>query len=326
MVDRQPPRCGHNEILLKIKYIGFCGSDLSTYLGKNPLVNYPRIPGHEISAVIEEIGPGVPEKFKVGEHLTVDPYTHCGHCASCRRKRFNACKYNQTLGVQREGAMSEYFVIPWQKVLQHNGLNDFQLALVEPLTVGFHAIDNVAVTDIDTVMILGCGMIGTGAILRAILRGATVIAVDIDDQKLEIASRLGAQYTINSKKKGLHQELETITQGYGPSVVVEAAGSPATYRTAIEEVGFAGRVVCIGYTTQEVTFPTKLWVQKELTILGSRNANPGDFEAVIKFLQTNNLDEKTLVSKIVNPDEAGNAMKQWSEIPGDILKILVKFD
>ena len=91
-------------------------------------------------------------------------------------------------------------------------------------------------------------------------------------------------------------------------------------------MGFAGRVVCIGYTTQEVTFPTKLWVQKELTILGSRNANPGDFEAVIKFLQTNNLDEKTLVSKIVNPDEAGNAMKQWSEIPGDILKILVKFD
>ncbi|WP_236973484.1 zinc-binding alcohol dehydrogenase family protein [Membranihabitans maritimus] len=324
--DRQEPECGREEVLLKVNYIGLCGSDLSTYLGENPLVEYPRIPGHEISATIEEVGSHVPDNFRVGDHVTVVPYTHCYQCASCKQKRFNACKYNQTLGVQRDGAMSEYFVVQWQKVLKDNGLNDYQLALVEPLTVGFHAIDNANVLDTDTVMVLGCGMIGTGAILRAAWRGATVIAVDIDDCKLEIAKQLGAHYTINSRNDELHLILDQLTTGFGPTVVVEAAGSPITYRTAIAEVGFSGKVVCIGYTNQEVAFPTKLWVQKELTIMGSRNANPMDFEAVIRYLRTSNLGEKELVTRIIRPEVVGEAMKEWAEKPGGILKILIQFN
>lgn len=325
MVERDLPNTGHEDILLKVKYVGFCGSDLSTYLGKNPLVQYPRIPGHEISAVIEATGEGVPEKFKVGQKVTVVPYTNCGQCSSCKKKRFNACRYNQTLGVQRDGAMAEYIAVPWQKVLIDDELTEHQLGLVEPLTVGFHAIDNAGVTDIDTVMVFGCGMIGSGAIVRAHLRGATVIAVDIDDQKLEVAKALGATHLINSMKQNLHEELVKITDDNGPSVVIEAAGSPITYRAAIEEIGFAGRVVCIGYAKEDVLFPTKLWVQKELEIFGSRNANPSDFEAVIKYLKSAGLDENLLISKIVQPGEAAEAMKNWSENPGAVLKIMVEF-
>ncbi len=325
LVEREMPVVGDGDILLKINYIGFCGSDLSTFLGKNPMVQYPRIPGHEISSTIQELGNLVPKEFQVGQSATVVPYTNCGQCTSCRQKRFNACRYNQTLGVQRDGAMAEYISIPWQKVIVDNELSAFQLALVEPMTVGFHAIDNGKVTDLDTVLVFGCGMIGAGAIVRANLRGATVIAVDIDDSKLGTARKLGANYTVNSMKQNLHEELVKITNGDGPTVIIEAAGNPITYKAAIDEVAFAGRVVCIGYAKDDIAFPTKLWVQKELEIMGSRNANPSDFMAVIKYLKNSSLNEQLLISKVVSPEEAPEAMKQWSENTGEILKIMVRF-
>ncbi len=325
IVERPLPEVGSGDVLLKVKYVGFCGSDLSTFLGKNPMVTYPRIPGHEISAEIVTLGSQVPDSLAIGQNVTVVPYTHCGQCTSCKQKRYNACRYNQTLGVQRDGAMAEFIAVPWEKVLVANALNAIQLALVEPLTVGFHAIDNARVTDSDTVMVFGCGMIGAGAVVRAVLRGATVIAVDIDDEKLTVAKQLGADFTINSQTQDLHDELQQITHGDGPSVVVEAAGNPHTYRSAIEEVAFAGRVVCIGYAGTDVAIPTKLWVQKELEIMGSRNANPADFEAVIKYLSKTSPNLDLLVSKVVTVQKAGLMMKTWAESPGSLLKILVQF-
>ncbi len=325
IVERPLPEVGSGDVLLKVKYVGFCGSDLSTFLGKNPMVTYPRIPGHEISAEIVTLGSQVPDSLAIGQNVTVVPYTHCGQCTSCKQKRYNACRYNQTLGVQRDGAMAEFIAVPWEKVLVANALNAIQLALVEPLTVGFHAIDNARVTDSDTVLVFGCGMIGAGAIVRAVLRGATVIAVDIDDEKLTVAKQLGADFTINSQTQDLHDELQQITHGDGPSVVVEAAGNSHTYRSAIEEVAFAGRVVCIGYAGTDVAIPTKLWVQKELEIMGSRNANPADFEAVIKYLSKTSPNLDLLVSKVVMVQKAGLMMKTWAESPGSLLKILVQF-
>ena len=325
VVNRPIPVAGPEDLLLKLRYVGFCGSDLSTYLGKNAMVEFPRIPGHEISAVIEQTGDNVPDKFKKGMAVTVVPYTNCGQCSSCRKKHYNACRYNQTLGVQRDGAMAEYIVVPWQKVIADEELDAVQLALVEPLTVGFHAVDNAQVTDTDIVMVMGCGMIGSGAVVRSHLRGATVIAVDVDDNKLKLASAIGATYTINSKKQDLHEELLQITNGNGPDVVVEAAGNPATYVAAVREVCFSGSVVCIGYARDDIKFPTRLWVQKELKILGSRNANPSDFEAVIKLMKQKTLDVRELVSEIVPLEGAGPAMRNWSDKPASILKILVRF-
>ena len=322
-IQAEKPALAPGEVMVKLKYVGFCGSDLSTYLGKNPMVKYPRVPGHEISGVIEACGDGVPQGFNVGEPVTVVPYTNCGQCSSCRRGRDYACQFNQTLGVQRDGAMQEFISVPWQKILKAPKLSEFELAMVEPLTVGFHAIERGRVTDSDTVMVLGCGMIGAGAIVRAVLRGAKVIAVDIDDHKLKLASELGAQHTINSMKADLHAELVKLTGGDGPDVVVEAAGNPITYRAAVDEVAFTGRVICIGYAGNEVSFATKLFVQKEIDIMGSRNATPEDFRAVISYLERGTFPLEKMITEKVKPEEAADAVRRWADDPGKVMKILL---
>lgn len=324
-VERSMPSPGNAEVLLKVNYVGFCGSDLSTFLGKNPMVEYPRVPGHEISATIVSLGEEVPAGFTIGQAVTVVPYTNCGQCSSCRKGRFNACRYNQTLGVQRDGAMQEFIAVPWQKLLADDQLSALELAMVEPLTVGFHAIDRAKVTITDAVMVFGCGMIGAGAIIGAALRGATVIAVDIDDQKLELARKIGATHCINSKNSNLHDALQEITHGHGPDVVIEAAGSPATYQAAFEEVAFAGRVACIGYAKNDISFSTKLWVQKEIELFGSRNATPSDFEAVIHYLKQGNFPLMKMITRVIQPEEAPDAVAEWASNPGQVMKILVKF-
>ncbi len=323
--DLNTPVPGPGEVLLQMQYVGLCGSDLSTYLGKNPMVSYPRIPGHEISGVITELGEDIPDGYKVGDAVTVVPYTNCGNCPSCRRGRAHACRDNQTLGVQREGAMQEYITVPWQKILPAPGLNELELAMVEPLTVGFHAIMRGRVEESDLVMVLGCGMIGAGAIASAVLAGAIVIAVDIDEHKLELARLLGAQHTINSLTSDLHSELESITGGDGPDVVVEAAGNPLTYRAAVDEVAFTGRVICIGYAGSEVSFATKLFVQKEIDIMGSRNATPEDFKAVISYLEQHTFPLDLMITQKVKPEDAARALKRWADDPGKVMKILVDF-
>ena len=323
-VELPAPEAGAGEVLLRMEYVGFCGSDLNTYRGRNAMAKSPVIPGHEIGAVIEAVGPGVPESLKPGMTVTVNPYTACGSCPSCRRGRPNACRSNQTLGVQRDGAMRELMVVPWEKVIPAGSLSTREAALVEPMSVGFHAISRGAVTDIDTVMVIGCGMVGLGAVVRAALRGATVIAADIDEEKLLIAKQMGAAYALNTMAPDFSERLAEVTGGDGPDVVVEAVGSPATYRLAVDSVALTGRVVCIGYSKQDVTFETRLFVQKELDIRGSRNAEPSDFRAVIRYLERGNCPVDTLVSKVITPDKAREALSEWSDNPGSVFRILLK--
>ncbi len=323
----EKPVVAPGQILVKIEYVGFCGSDLNTYLGRNPMVKLPVVPGHEVGAVVEEIGEGVPEGlFAKGMSVTLNPYTNCGKCASCRNGRVNACEHNETLGVQRNGVMCEYAVMPWQKVIPAPSMSSRDCALIEPMSVGFHAVSRGQVVDNERVMVIGCGMIGMGAIVRASLRGATVIAVDLDDEKLELARKVGATYVINSKTENVHERMLQLTDGLGADVVIEAVGSPVTYVMAVDEVGFTGRVVCIGYAKSPVEFQTKLFVQKELDIRGSRNALPADFRAVINYLQTGVCPIDKLISRIAEPEEAAAAMADWAAAPGKVFRILVKFN
>lgn len=325
VVDIDKPVLGVGEVMVKIEYVGFCGSDLNTFLGRNPLVNLPIIPGHEVGAVIEEIGEGVPEGFTKGMNVTLNPYTNCGKCASCRNGRVNACEHNETLGVQRNGVMCQYAVLPWQKIIPAEGISSRTCALIEPMSVGFHAVSRAQVIDNEFVMVVGCGMVGLGAVIRACKRGASVIAVDIDDEKLALAKRIGAAYTVNSMTENVHERIQSITGGFGVDVVIEAVGSPATYVMAIEEVSFTGRVTYIGYSKTEVSFQTKLFVQKELDIRGSRNALPSDFRAVINYLKAGNCPVDELISNETGPDGAFDAMKEWASNPSKVFRILVKF-
>lgn len=323
VVDIEKPQMGEGDVLIRLQYVGFCGSDLNTYLGRNTMAKMPVIPGHEVGAVIEAVGANVPEVLKVGMSVTVNPYTNCGKCASCRNGRVNACKDNQTLGVQRDGVMCEYAVLPWEKIIPAVNLDTRTCALIEPMSVGFHAVDRAQVTDIDVVMVIGCGMVGMGAIVRSVQRGATVIAADIDDEKLALAREMGATYTLNTITEDAHARLQEMTNGFGPDVIIEAVGSIPTYQMAINEVAFTGRVACIGYAKNDVTFTTKYFVQKELDIRGSRNAMPNDFRAVIHYLERGTCPIDKLISKVVKPEDAEAAMKEWCDAPGKVFRILV---
>jgi len=323
-IEMKKPTPGPGEVLLRIRTVGFCGTDLSTFRGLNPLVSYPRVPGHELGATIESLGEDVPSDFTVGQQVLVIPYNNCGECTACRQGRVNSCRNNQTLGVQRDGAMAEYYVAPHAKLLSSDKLGLRELALVEPLTVGFHAAARGRVTKDDTVAVFGCGAIGLGVIAGAAERGARVIAIDLDDAKLELAKKCGAAIGLNSGNEPLHDRLQEITAGHGPDVIVEAVGLPQTFRAAIEEVCFAGRVVYIGYAKAPVEYETKYFVMKELDILGSRNALPEDFQNVITMLEGGKFPVEDVVTTTVPLAEAGVLLQKWSDNPGDFTKIHIE--
>jgi threonine dehydrogenase-like Zn-dependent dehydrogenase len=325
VIEHPMPIPAPGEVLLQIKRVGFCGSDLNTFRGGNPLVIYPRIPGHEIGAIIAEVTPGVPGDFHIGMKTTVLPYTTCGNCSSCRSGRVNACRNNQTLGVQRDGALTEFLAVPWQKLIRSEKLTLAEHTLVEPLSVGFHAVERGRVNDKDTVLVLGCGMIGLGAISgAALLAGARVIAVDVDDTKLELAKKAGAVESINSMKENLHDKLQAMTNGDGPGVVIEAVGHPSTFRAAVDEVCFGGRVVYIGYAKEAVSYETKYFVMKEIDILGSRNATLKNFSDVIKVLESGRYPLVETITHCVPFDQAGESLTSWAADPSRVTKIHVE--
>ena len=307
---------------LQVRMVGLCGSDLNSFRGKNPLVSFPRIPGHEVAATIASGSPDHPS-LGAGVNVTVSPYTSCGKCASCRRQRPNACQFNQTLGVQRDGAMTEFITMPPEKLFPSK-LSLKELCLVEPLTVGFHAVARGRVTSADTVAVLGCGGVGLGAISASHFAGARTIAVDMDDAKLEIARKAGASHIINTERDSLHSKLVELTDGRGPDVVIEAIGLPHTFTAAVEEVAFTGRVVYIGYAKEMVSYETRLFVQRELDILGSRNALPEDFRQVIRMLEDRRFPVEDAVTSVVPLDSAPEFLREWSAHPARFTKIMIQ--
>ncbi len=318
------PVVTNGNVLLRVRMVGFCGSDLNSFRGLNPLVSYPRILGHEVSATVLE-SPGGDTRLSPGVDVALSPYTSCGTCASCLRGRPNACQSNQTLGVQRDGALTELIVMPREKLYPAR-LTPKELCLVEPLTVGFHAVSRGRVTADDTVAIWGCGGVGLGAVAASSYRGARTICIDVDDEKLELAQLAGGALGINSQREPVHERLLKVTDGRGPDVAIEAIGTPATFRAAVEEVAFTGRVVYIGYAKQPVSYETRLFVQKELDILGSRNALPEDFQTVIRLLEARRFPVDHAISLVVPLEGAAEALRSWSETPTRFKKITVSLD
>jgi threonine dehydrogenase-like Zn-dependent dehydrogenase len=321
MAEVPKPATHAGSLLLKVNLVGLCGSDLNSYRGRNPLVTFPRIPGHEIAATVVDGNAAIP----AGTQVTVSPYTSCGKCPSCRRGRPNACRDNQTLGVQRDGALAEYITIPVEKIypstlpLQH-------LCMVEPLTVGFHAVARGRVVSSDSVAVFGCGGVGLGAIAGAAFRGSRVIAIDIDDAKLATAKKAGATELIHAGREDVRGRLRELTNGDGPDVMIEAIGTPESYCMAVEEVAFTGRVVYIGYAKEPVAYVTKHFVMKELDILGSRNAQPEDFAAVMKMLDAGRFPIDDAISAVVPMEQAPAIIGEWAANPSAFTKIMIEMD
>jgi threonine dehydrogenase-like Zn-dependent dehydrogenase len=304
--------------------VSLCGSDLSTFKGLNPLVTLPRIPGHEIGAEITAVGAGVPGDYAIGRRVIVVPYTSCGKCTSCRRGRVNACRHNATLGVQREGALTRRIILPYGKAILNDRLAPRHLALVEPLSVGFHAAARGRITADDTVLIIGCGMIGLGVVAAAAHRGARVIAVDIGETKLAIARRYGAAVTIDARREDVAKRISELTGDDGVDVAIEAVGTPATFVQAIDAVAYCGRVVYVGYCKEPVSYATRFFNLKELDIMGSRGATAEDFKAVVAYLEARSTPPDDLITKVFPFDEADRALPYWSAERDNVIKLMIE--
>jgi threonine dehydrogenase-like Zn-dependent dehydrogenase len=306
-------------VLLRVDLVGLCGSDLNSFRGRNPLVTYPRVLGHEVAGTVTS----GEKTIAAGTQVTLSPYSSCGECVACRTGRLNTCRGNQTLGVQRDGALREFLRVPEEKLFTGD-LSLKQLCLVEPLTVGFHSVARGRVTSADVVAVIGCGGVGLGAVSASSYRGARTIAVDMSDQKLATAKAAGATDTINTTHEDLKTALAKLTDGHGPDVVIEAIGLPETFRAAVEAVAVAGRVVYIGYAKEPVSYETRLFVQKELDILGSRNALPEDFREVIAMLEAGGFPVDSAIGRIVSLEEAPEALREWTANPAAFGKIMVQ--
>jgi len=322
IIEVNEPKMGSTDVLIEVHFIGLCGSDLNSYRGLMPFVTLPRIPGHEISGTVVDKGASVPAGIQFGDLVTVSPYTNCGVCPSCRQGRPNCCQFNQTLGVQREGALTKKIAVPFEKVFGSKKLSLHELVLVEPMSVGYHGANRGEVCETDTVLLLGCGTIGMGALCAAVRKGATVIALDIDDVKLAQAKKFGAHHTINSTKEDPRERIMQLTNNEGVSVAIEAAGTPVTFALAIDLVAFAGRVVSIGYSKNETGIKTQLIVSKELNLYGSRNALLV-FPSVISMFEQKEFPFTDLITKIFPFNETPSAFKYWNENTGVVSKILI---
>ncbi len=310
------------EVCIKVCYVGLCGSDLSAYKGLMPFVNFPRIPGHEISGIIEKKGKNVPDLFEIGDRVTVIPYTNCKTCASCKKGFPNACENNQTLGVQRDGGLTQYLNVHYSKVITSKELTLRELSLVEPFAVGFRGAKRGFIKDGDIVTVMGCGTIGLGAIAASSYKGSKVVAIDIDDNKLELAKKFGASCCLNALKINIIEEIRRITDGYGSDVVIEASGVPETFKISLEIVSFSGNIVTIGYSKLNVEINTQLIVKKELNIYGSRNSL-NEFESVINMFEKKIFPFTDIINNIFSFEKTADAFEYWINNKS-VTKILIE--
>lgn len=323
--EREKPVALPGAALLKLHYGGICGSDLGTYRGSFLYTKYPRVPGHEFSAEIVDIG--VNERgLKKGMIVTANPYFNCGQCYSCTRGYVNCCMSNQTLGAQRDGVFMQYITLPVERVYEGGGLSPKVLALLEPFSISYHGVKRGKVKPGDNVLVVGSGTIGCLAATAAKLAGARVYVTDISEGKLEYAKKLGADGVfVNSNEEEFNENVREITNGAGFDVCIEAVGLPVTFKNCIDAAAYRGRVVIVGIGKQSLDFFYSIIQTKELDIFGSRNALKEDFTELIDIVKAGKVDLNLFISDIYDYTDAQTAFKDLNNRGADKLKVLLKF-
>lgn len=320
------PVVKEGEVLLKLIYGGICGSDLGTYRGTFAYASYPRIPGHEFSAEIVEIGENN-RGLRKGMIVTCNPYFNCSTCYSCKKGLVNCCTTNETMGCQRDGAFSEYITMPIERVYDGKGLSAKTLALIEPFCISYHGVSRANVKEGDTVLVMGAGTIGVLAAVAAKALGAKVYISDVAAQKLEYAYKefkLDGM-VLNENSESFEKQINEITNGNGFDVTIEAVGLPSTFQNCIDAASFGGRVVLIGVGKQNLDFNFTLIQKKELNVFGSRNALKKDFLELIDIVKEGKVDLEKVVTNTYKFEEAGKAFEDFNNNGSSMLKVLIEF-
>lgn len=319
----EPPAPAPGNVVVRVHQVGVCGTDISGYLGKMPFFSYPRIPGHELGVEVVAVGSGV-LNVKPGDKCSIEPYINCQNCHACRRGFTNCCESNQTLGVHCDGGLTPLFTIPARKLHVSTKLNYEQLALVETLAIGCHAVNRAAIVKQDVVAVIGAGPIGLSVIEFVKLTGARLIVVDINENRLQFCRDvMGVQHTLKTDEN-LAKNLTELSGGHLPDVVIDATGHTGSMSNGYELIANGnGRLVYVGITTDEVKFRHAVFHRPEGTLLCSRNALPDDFTRIINLIETGQLNTAPWVTHRTGFEEVIQVFPSYILPETGVLKAMI---
>ncbi|ENG6108495.1 Zn-dependent oxidoreductase [Serratia liquefaciens] len=323
--QRPMPQPAANEVRVKIKFAGICGSDVHIYHGHNPFARYPRVIGHEFFGVIDQVGCDV-DPQRIGERVAVDPVVSCGHCYPCSIGRPNVCTELQVIGVHRDGGFSDYACAPARNAYRiPDSISDRHAAMVEPFTIGANITAHLQPTADDIALIYGAGPMGLTVIqtLKGVYGVKQVIVTDRISERLVMAQESGADWTFNNAEGSLEAELER--RGLQPTLIVDAACHPAILQEAINLASPAARIGIMGFSGEACTLTQQSITSKELSIFSSR-LNSGRFPQVIDWMASGKIDPQRLITHCVSASEVEQAMLMFEQDQRTCCKVLLQFD
>jgi 2-desacetyl-2-hydroxyethyl bacteriochlorophyllide A dehydrogenase len=325
LLESAPPaKPKDGEANVKVHRVGICGTDLHAYAGKQPFFSYPRILGHELGVEVLAVGAGV-TNVRPGDSCSVEPYLNCGKCIACRRGKPNCCSALQVLGVHTDGGMREQFVLPAHKLHPSSVLTWDQLALVETLGIGCHAVERARIERGEFALVIGAGPIGLATMQFAAEAGAQVIVLDVNQARLEFCKRqLGIPHAINGAGGTTLETLRQITEGDLPTVVFDATGNPNSMAAAFDFPAPGGRLVFVGLFQGDVTFSDPNFHRRELTLMGSRNALPYDFTRIVRLIETRRIDTTPWITHRAPLHEVIGSFLSWTKPETGVIKAMVE--
>jgi 2-desacetyl-2-hydroxyethyl bacteriochlorophyllide A dehydrogenase len=312
------------ESLVHVHRIGVCGTDLHAFNGNQPFFNYPRILGHELGVEVIAVGSST-ANVKPGDRCSIEPYLDCGSCIACRRGKPNCCVNLQVLGVHTDGGMREAFVVPSRKLHPSGTLTLDQLALVETLGIGCHAVDRARVERDEFALVIGAGPIGLAIAQFAIEAGAQIIVLDINAERLEFCSKQFAiPYVINAATQDPLEALKQITSGDFPTTVFDATGNSKSMITAFEYPAHGGRLTFVGLIPGDIRFNDPNFHRRELSVLASRNARPQDFARIISLVETGRIDTTAWITHRATFADAVTEFPRWTKPETGVIKAMIE--
>ena len=318
----RPGRPGAGEALIRVHRVGICGTDISAYLGKMPLFSYPRIPGHELGVEVLEVGPDV-TNVRPGDRCSVEPYINDPTSYASRRGHPNCCERLEVLGVHRDGGLRPQFIVPARKLHVSAKLDFEQLALVETLAIGCHAVNRAALQADETCLIIGAGPIGLSVLEFVKLSRSKIIVLDLIASRLDFCRRaMGIQHTLQPSEN-LETQLRELTEGHLPDVVIDATGSARSMSQAFGYIAPAGRLVFVGLTGDEVTFRHPTFHKPEGTMLCSRNAMPEDFARIIGLIESGRIDTRPWITHRTEFEQLIEAFPSYTKPETGVIKAIV---
>lgn len=320
--DKPSPLEG--EVLVKIKAIGVCGTDIHAYGGNQPYFQYPRVLGHELSGVIESTGKGT--SIEVGSPVYIIPYLHCGKCIACRNGKTNCCTDIEVLGVHRDGGMCEYLSVPESAVVCTEGLEFNDMAVIECLAIGAHSVSRAKITSEDTVLILGAGPIGMGALQFAQVEGAKVIVSDVRQDKLDFCKAHYNVFGTVNAAEDVNAQLAILTEGEFPTVIIDCTGNAKAMESSFYNLAHGGRIVFVSVIKADITFSDPEFHKRETTLLGSRNATLDDFQHVVKCLRDGTVKCDSFVTHTAKFENLINSFKEWVKPDSGVIKAVIEMD